>query len=275
MNSRVRVLGTLNDVTAVVNLIGVDVVRGANTVLDGVDWSIETGQRWAILGPNGAGKTTLLELLASRRHPSSGQVDLLGEKLGQSDVFELRPRIGLASASLTGAIPGRETARDTVVTAAWAVTGRWREEYETEDVQRAQALLDAMGVGSLADRRLDSLSEGENKRVLIARALMTDPELLLLDEPAAGLDVGAREDLVDRLGALASDPAAPTTVMVTHHLEEIPADFTHALLLREGKVVAAGPIEEALTTANLTETFGLPLVAMRIGSRWGARTWRT
>lgn len=259
---------------AVVNLLGVDVVRGANRVLEGVDWSVEAGQRWAILGPNGAGKTTLLELLAARRHPSSGQADLLGERLGQADVFELRPRIGLASASLTEAIPGRETARDTVVTAAWAVTGRWREEYESEDVQRAQALLDTMGVGSLADRRLDSLSEGEYKRVLIARALMTDPELLLLDEPAAGLDVGAREGLVDRLGALASDPAAPTTVMVTHHLEEIPADFTHALLLRGGKVVAAGPIEETLTTANLTETFGLPLVAMRIGSRWGARTWR-
>ena len=274
MNSRVRVVGTLSGVMAVVNLLDVDVVRGAKRVLEGVDWSVEAGQRWAILGPNGAGKTTLLELLAARRHPSSGQADLLGERLGQADVFELRPRIGLASASLTEAIPGRETARDTVVTAAWAVTGRWREEYESEDVQRAQALLDTMGVGSLADRRLDSLSEGEYKRVLIARALMTDPELLLLDEPAAGLDVGAREGLVDRLGALASDPAAPTTVMVTHHLEEIPADFTHALLLRGGKVVAAGPIEETLTTANLTETFGLPLVAMRIGSRWGARTWR-
>lgn len=267
-------MGTLGDVMAVVDLSGVDVVRGSNTVLRGVTWSIEEGQRWAILGPNGAGKTTLLELLAARRHPSKGRARLLGEELGKSDVFELRPRIGLASASLTGAIPGSETALDTVLTAAWAVTGRWREEYDPEDVQRARSLLATMGVDDLAERRLDSLSEGEHKRVLIARALMTDPELLLLDEPAAGLDVGAREDLVDRLGELADDPAAPTTVMVTHHLEEIPAGFTHALLLRQGDVVAAGPIVDTLTTANLTETFGLPLVAMRIGTRWGARTWR-
>lgn len=258
---------------SVVELKDVDVVRGANTVLRGVNWRVAEGERWAVLGPNGAGKTTLLELLAARRHPTSGHVWLLGEQLGRSDVFELRPRIGLASASLTGAIPGHESALNTVVTASWGVTGRWREEYEDSDVARAQALLDSMGVGALADRRLDTLSEGEFKRVLIARALMTDPELLLLDEPAAGLDVGGREDLVSRLGAVAEDPSAPTTVMVTHHLEEIPVGFTHALLLRAGQVVSAGAIEDTLTTVNLTETFGLPLVAMRVGGRWGARTW--
>jgi iron complex transport system ATP-binding protein len=266
-------MGTLNGVMAVVELTDVDVVRGANTVLRGVNWRVDEPDRWAILGPNGAGKTTLLELLAARRHPTSGQVRLLGEQLGRTDVFELRPRIGLASATLTGVIPGRETALNSVVTAAWGVTGRWREEYDDSDVDRAQELLDSMGVGALSGRRLDTLSEGEFKRVLIARALMTDPELLLLDEPAASLDVGGREDLVARLGVVAADPTAPTTVMVTHHLEEIPLGFTHALLLRSGQVVAAGPIEDTLTTANLTETFGLPLVAMRVGGRWGARTW--
>lgn len=267
-------MGRLVPVTAVLELVDVSVSRGGSPVLHGIDWQVLEGQRWAVLGPNGAGKTTLLEVIAARRHPTTGTADLLGERVGRTDVFELRPRIGLASAGLAGAIPGSETALNAVVTAAWAVTGRWREEYDTTDADRAQSLLDSMGVGALADRALGTLSEGEFKRVLIARALMTDPELLLLDEPAAGLDVGGREDLVDRLGALADDPVAPTTVMVTHHLEEIPAGFTHALLLRQGAVVAAGPIVDVLTTANLTETFGLPLVAMRIGRRWGARTWR-
>lgn len=261
-------------VTAVVDLVDVEVVRGGTTVLTGISWQVREGERWAVLGPNGAGKSTLLEVIAARRHPSAGTASLLGEQVGRTDVFELRPRIGLASAALAGAIPGSESVLDAVVTAAWAVTGRWREEYDDSDTDRARALLASMGVGALADRRLDTLSEGEYKRTLIARALMTDPELLLLDEPAAGLDVGGREDLVDRLGTLADDPTAPTTVMVTHHLEEIPPGFTHALLLRQGRVVAAGPVVDVLTTAHLTETFGLPLVAMRIGRRWGARTWR-
>ena len=190
------------------------------------------------------------------------------------DVFELRPRIGLASTTVGSRIPGRERVLDAVVTAAWAVTGRWREDYDPSDEQRARELLDLLAVGHLAERRLDTLSEGERKRVLIARALMTDPELLLLDEPAAGLDVGGREDLVSRLGWIAQDPAAPTTVLVTHHLEEIPVGFTHALLLRDGGIVAAGPIAEVLTAPHLTDTFGLPLVAVVDGQRWSARTWR-
>jgi iron complex transport system ATP-binding protein len=267
-------MGRLVRVTVVVDLADVDVVRGGVTVLAGISWQVREGERWAVLGPNGAGKSTLLEVLAARRHPTLGTATLLGERVGRTDVFELRPRIGLASVALAGSIPRSETALDAVVTAAWAVTGRWRETYDEADTDRAQGFLDTMGVGALAARTLGTLSEGEYKRVLIARALMTDPELLLLDEPAAGLDVGGREDLVDRLGVLADDPAAPTTVMVTHHLEEIPPGFTHALLLRRGAVVAAGPIVDVLNTANLTETFGLPLVAMRVGRRWGARTWR-
>jgi iron complex transport system ATP-binding protein len=250
---------------------GVSVVRGGNTLLADISWEVEEGQRWVILGPNGAGKTTLLQLAAARIHPSDGVVGILGEVLGAVDVFELRPRIGLASASIAERIPGGERVVDVVVTASYAVVGRWREEYDALDLARAQGLLGSMGVGHLANRTFGTLSEGERKRVQIARALMTDPELMLLDEPAAGLDLGGREDLVARLSALAEDVDAPVLVLVTHHVEEIPPGFTDVLLLREGRVVAAGPLELTLTAANLSATFGLPLALDRHGARWSAR----
>ena len=250
---------------------GVSVVRGGNTLLADISWEVEEGQRWVILGPNGAGKTTLLQLAAARIHPSDGVVGILGEVLGAVDVFELRPRIGLASASIAERIPGGERVIDVVVTASYAVVGRWREEYDALDLARAQGLLGSMGVGHLANRSFGTLSEGERKRVQIARALMTDPELMLLDEPAAGLDLGGREDLVARLSALAEDVDAPVLVLVTHHVEEIPPGFTDVLLLREGRVVAAGPLELTLTAANLSATFGLPLALDRHGARWSAR----
>ena len=250
---------------------GVSVVRGGNTLLADISWEVEEGQRWVILGPNGAGKTTLLQLAAARIHPSDGVVGILGEVLGAVDVFELRPRIGLASASIAERIPGGERVIDVVVTASYAVVGRWREEYDALDLARAQVLLSSMGVGHLAHRTFGTLSEGERKRVQIARALMTDPELMLLDEPAAGLDLGGREDLVARLSTLAEDVDAPVLVLVTHHVEEIPPGFTDVLLLREGRVVAAGPIELTLTAANLSATFGLPLTLDRHGARWSAR----
>lgn len=250
---------------------GVGVVRGQNHLLKDVDWEVEEGQRWVVLGPNGAGKTTLLQLAAGRMHPSEGVVGILGEVLGAVDVFELRPRIGLASASLAERIPGGERVADVVVTASYGQVGRWRESYDTLDHARALELLDALGAAHLADRRYGTLSEGERKRVHIARALMTDPELMLLDEPAAGLDLGGREDLVARLGALAQDLFAPALVLVTHHVEEIPPGFTDVLLLRAGEVVAQGPLELALTADNLSATFGLPLLLERHGERWGAR----
>ena len=250
---------------------GVSVVRGGNTLLADISWEVEEGQRWVILGPNGAGKTTLLQLAAARIHPSDGVVGILGEVLGAVDVFELRPRIGLASASIAERIPGGERVVDVVVTASYAVVGRWREEYDALDLARAQGLLGSMGVGHLANRTFGTLSEGERKRVQIARALMTDPKLMLLDEPAAGLDLGGREDLVARLSALAEDVDAPVLVLVTHHVEEIPPGFTDVLLLREGRVVAAGPLELTLTAANLSATFGLPLALDRHGARWSAR----
>jgi iron complex transport system ATP-binding protein len=255
----------------VLEFAGVSVVRGGNTLLDDITWEVEEGERWVILGPNGAGKTTLLQLAAGRMHPTTGVAGVLGEVLGAVDVFELRPRIGLASASIAERLPADEKVRDVVVTASYGIVGRWREQYDALDHARADELLSALGAGHLAERTFGTLSEGERKRVQIARALMTDPELMLLDEPAAGLDLGGREDLVARLGVLAGDVEAPALVLVTHHVEEIPPSFTDVMLMREGRVVAAGPLEATLTRENLSETFGLPLHVQRHGDRWSAR----
>lgn len=258
----------MSDVLA---LAGATVVRGDSTLLSDIDWEVEEGQRWVILGPNGAGKTTLLQLAAARLHPTRGVVGVLGEVLGAVDVFELRPRIGLASAALADSIPKKEKVENVVVTASWGVVGRWKEPYDSLDHGRAHELLEMLGVSHLSGRTFGTLSEGERKRVQIARALMTDPELMLLDEPTAGLDLGGREDLVGRLGDIAADLAAPAVVMVTHHVEEIPPHFTDVLLLRDGEVVAQGPLELTLTEANLAATFGLDLVLEQHGQRWAAR----
>jgi iron complex transport system ATP-binding protein len=254
----------------VLDLSGVTVRRGGNQLLDGVDWQVDASQRWVVLGPNGAGKTTLLNLAAARNHPTSGVVQILGERLGRVDVFELRPRIGLTTTQVADAIPNDEKAFDVVRTAAWGMMGHWREEYDPQDDERAGSLMRWLGVAQLADRLFGTLSEGERKRVLIARALMTDPELLLLDEPAAGLDLGAREALVATLAGLARDEAAPALVLVTHHVEEIPPGFTHALVLSGGGVIAAGPIAQALTSETLSKAFGLPLTLTANGNRYTA-----
>ncbi len=248
------------------------VTRAGKDLVRAIDWRVELDERWVVLGPNGAGKTTLLNLASARMHPTSGTVDVLGERLGRVDVFELRTRIGLASVSVHDRIPPEETVLDVVLTAAWSVVGRYRERYESMDVDRGRALLSQFGVGGLADRMYGTLSEGERKRVQIARALMTDPELLLLDEPAAGMDLGGREDLVRRLADLAADPDAPAIVLVTHHVEEIPPGFTHALLLRDGSVVAAGLLADTITAENLSKTFDVPLRLTYEGGRFAARS---
>lgn len=255
----------------VVRMDGAGVRRGAVALLTGVDWQVELDEKWVVLGPNGAGKTTLLRLAAAELHPSSGAVHVLGQRLGRTDVFELRPRIGFSSAALAGRVPGDELVSDVVLSAGYAVLGRWRERYEEVDTTRATGLLAAMGLAGFAGRLFGTLSEGERKRVLIARALMTDPELLLLDEPAAGLDLGGREDLLARLATLAGDPDAPATVLVTHHVEEVPPGFTHAMLMREGSVIAQGLLDAVLTEENLSKTFGADLVLERFGDRFFAR----
>ncbi len=256
---------------AVLQFEGVSIRRGSALLLDRIDWTVELDERWAVLGPNGAGKTTLLQIAAAVLYPTSGTAFVLGEQLGTVDMFELRPRIGLSSAAQAQRIPDHERVVDLVVSAGYAVLGRWRETYGPVDLRRASMLLERWGVGGLGDRRFGTLSEGERKRAQIARALMTDPELLLLDEPAAGMDLGGREDLIQRLRRLAADPDAPATVLVTHHVEELPPGITHVLLLRDGAIVASGLARSVLTDENLTATFGLPIHVWRRSGRWFAR----
>jgi iron complex transport system ATP-binding protein len=256
---------------AVLQFADVTVQRGSKILLDHISWTVEEDERWAVLGPNGAGKSTLMAIASATMHPTSGSAYVLGELLGRVDVFELRPRIGIATASIAERIPPRELVTDVVVSAGYGVLGRWREAYGRMDVRRAAKLLDRFGVGDLAERRFGTLSEGERKRVQIARALMTDPELLLLDEPAAGMDLGGREDLLHRLTRFADDPDAPASVLVTHHVEELPPGISHILLLREGAVVASGLARQVLTDENLSATFGLPIHVWRRHGRWYAR----
>ncbi|HET6562471.1 MAG TPA: ABC transporter ATP-binding protein [Marmoricola sp.] len=255
----------------VLQFAGVTVRRGTATLLEDVDWTVEEDERWVILGPNGAGKTTLVQVASAQMHPTSGVAGVLNEVLGAVDVFDLRPRIGLTSAALAERIPRGELVKDVVVSAAYSVVGRWREKYDDLDHVRAADLMSELGVGRLAERTFGTLSEGERKRVQIARSLMTDPELLILDEPAAGLDLGGREDLVSTLSVLAMDGEAPAIILVSHHVEEIPPGFTHVLMLREGKVTTAGPIERVLTEETLSATFGMPLVLQHEAGRWSAR----
>jgi iron complex transport system ATP-binding protein len=250
---------------------GLCVTYGAVGALENVSLTLERGEAVALLGANGAGKTTLLQVAAAQMHPTSGAVGILGELLGTVDVFELRPRIGVSSAAVAERIPRDEKVRDLVVSGAYAVLGRWREEYDDLDHKRAESLLRELGVTHLSDRVFGTLSEGERKRVQIARSLMSDPEMLLLDEPAAGLDLGGREDLVSTLSVLAYDPDSPATILVTHHVEEIPPGFTHALLLRDGGIVAQGLLDDVLTEENLSKTFDQPLELQRSGDRYFAR----
>jgi iron complex transport system ATP-binding protein len=256
---------------SVLELSDVSVVRDGNTILDSVSWAVDSAERWVVLGPNGAGKTTLLSIASASIHPSSGVARVLDDTLGKVDVFELRPRIGFASTALARRVPESETVLDVVLTAAYSVTGRWNEQYDDIDTRRARRVLSEWKLDHLEGRRFGSLSDGEQKRVQIARAVMTDPELLLLDEPAASLDLGAREELLQLLGGYASSPQAPGIVMVTHHVEEIPRAFTHALLLKQGRMQASGPLDEVITDENLSETFDMRISVENHDGRFAAR----
>jgi len=258
----------------VFSLAGVSVVRDGRPALTNVSWEVYADQRWVVLGSNGAGKTTLLQLAATSLAPTSGVVSLLGYDLASAaaDLDELAPSVGVASAAVADLISGSASVLDVVVTGAWAALSRGPGDfYEARDDARALRLLGQLGCRAFAERTFGSLSEGERKRVQIARSLMPNPELLLLDEPAAGLDLGGREALLARLRRLALAGDSPALVMVTHHVEEIPLGFTHALLLRSGRVVSAGPLASTLTASSLSRTFGFPVALTELDGRYSAR----
>jgi len=263
------------DPDLLIDFRNVSLRRGDRVLVGPLDWAVELDERWVIIGPNGAGKTSLLRIAAAAEHPSTGVAFVLGERLGRVDISELRARIGLSSSVVAQRVPTDEVVRDLVVSAGYSVLGRWRERYDDVDYQRAIDILESLGAEHLADRTYGTLSEGERKRVLIARALMTDPELLLLDEPAAGLDLGGREELVARLTDLAADPDAPALVLVTHHVEEVPPGFSHCLLLSEAQVVASGLLPDVLTSENLSAAFGQSIALDVVDGRYFARRLRT
>jgi iron complex transport system ATP-binding protein len=254
-------------------LIGVDVERDGRLLVHDIDWRVGEDERWVVLGRNGSGKTTLVHLASLHLHPSRGTVRVLGEELGQTDVRLLRRRIGFSGAGMTDLLRPGIIAADVVMTARYAALESWWHHYDDDDRDRARQLLGRMGVGHTAHQRFTTLSSGERQRVLLARTLMTEPELLLLDEPTAGLDLGGREELVETLGHLAADPSTPPVVLVTHHLEEIPPGFTHALLVAGGEVQACGTLDEVVTADALSACFGLGLVVEhdRRRGRWAAR----
>ncbi len=260
----------MTSATEVLALRDATLVRDGRAIVEGVTWTVREGERWVVLGPNGSGKTSLIRLASMNAHPSSGTVTVPGERLGTTDVRVLRRRIGLASAALADVLRADLSAREVVMTARYAALEPWWHHYTDAERARAAELLERTGAGPLADRRLGTLSSGERQRVALARTLMAEPDLVLLDEPTAGLDLVGREDLVSRLGALAADPTTPPTVLVTHHTEEIPPRFTHGLLLRGGRVQAAGPLADVLTADALSYCFGLPLGLEHRHGRWHA-----
>ncbi|MSO42958.1 MAG: ABC transporter ATP-binding protein [Candidatus Planktophila sp.] len=258
---------------SVLDVNDVSVRRAEKIILGPINFSINAGERWVILGPNGAGKSTLLLILATKIFPTTGVVTVLDRQMGRVDLFELRTRIGLCGGLVAEDIPGDERVKDVVLTAAYAILGRWNEVYDLWDESRAMALLTTFGVRELSERLYETLSEGERKRVQIARALMADPELLLLDEPAAGLDVGGREDLLARFAQFSLDPTAPATVLVTHHIEEIPVGTTHALLLKNGVIAVSGPVDQVITSEHISAIFDTPIEVSSVSGRFSARAW--
>jgi iron complex transport system ATP-binding protein len=245
--------------------------RNGVPVLRGVDWRVRPGERWVILGPNGSGKTTLLQVAGARLWPTAGTVEILGSRLGTVDVRTLRPRVALVSGAVTRQLRADLAARDVVVSGRHAALETWWNSYTDEDWEKADRLLALGGVQELGDRPFGVISEGERQQVLLARALISDPELLLLDEPFAGLDLGARERLLVRLTSVAADPDSPPTVLVTHHCEEIPPGFTHAGLMSDGELVASGPLPEVVTSARVSACFGVLVTVGSTDGRWWSR----
>ncbi len=252
-------------------LSGVSVRREGVPVLADVDWRVDTNDRWVILGPNGSGKTTLLQVASARLWPTAGTVEVLGARLGRVDVRTLRPRVALVSGAVTRQLRADLPARDVVVSGRHAALETWWNRYTDQDWDKADRLLAGGGVAEIRDRPFGVISEGERQQVLLARALMGDPELLLLDEPFAGLDLGARERLLARLGGLATDVASPPVVLVTHHCEEIPPGFTHGGLVSRGRLLSAGPLGDVITSAQVSACFGVSVAVGCTGGRWWSR----
>lgn len=255
----------------VLSLRGVGRSINGVSLLSGVDWEVRRDQRWVVLGPNGSGKTTLVRIATMWDHPSTGTVELLGQRLGHVDVRQLRTRVGFTSAAMADMLEQSQTAAEAVMTAKHAALAAWWHSYDAADHAEARSALGRVGCEHRADHRFSTLSSGERQRVLLARALAAAPGLIILDEPNAGLDLAGREQLINTLSDLAQDPATPPLVLVTHHTDEIPPSFTHALLLRDGTTLASGPIERTLTSANLSACFGLNLTLEHSHGRWHAQ----
>lgn len=255
----------------VIGLRGVSVVRSGQHLLDSIDWQVRTGERWVVLGPNGSGKTTLISVASTYLWPSTGSVEILGETVGSVDVRELRQRIGIVSASIEARIPTSLRARDVVLAGYNGSIAPWWDRHGKAERQKAARLLDQVDCAAVADRRFELLSSGERQRVQIARALMLDPRMLLLDEPAAGLDLAARERLAELIARLNADTLLAATVVVTHHVEEIAPGTSHALVMRAGRIVGIGPIETTLTSETLSRAFDFPLEVSRLDGRFTAR----
>ena len=260
----------LADSVPVVALSGVGVTRHGRDLLDGVSFTVGVGERWVVLGPNGSGKTTLLRVAGGQLRPTRGIVDLLGHRLGKVDVRTLWPRVGFASQATDRALRDSLTAQEVVMTGKNAALEPWWHRYDEQDRTRARKLLSDAGLAHLSEQMLGVLSQGERQRVQLARILMGNPEVIFMDEPAAGLDFGARERLITQLGNLAQDTSAPALVLITHHLEEIPLGATHVLLLRDGRVLSAGPIASTLTSAALSDCFGMEVIVHADKGRWWA-----
>jgi iron complex transport system ATP-binding protein len=233
--------------------------RNGNTILRDVSFRVEPDERWIVLGPNGCGKTSLMRIMALDEHPTTGTVEVLGERLGRTDVRTLKRRIGYMSASLSDRLRGEIAAHDVVRTAKNGALEPWWHRYDADDDDRADACLHRFGVAHLRNRPFSSLSSGERQRVLLARTTMNDPAIVLLDEPSSRLDLGGREQLVTTLSGFASDPTAPPFVLVSHHVEEIPLGVTNVAMMQAGRVVTRGPVDEVLTSTALSECFGLNL----------------
>ncbi len=255
----------------ILRLRDVTVRRSGAAILAGVDWTVRVGERWVVVGPNGSGKSTLVGVAGTTLFPSTGSARVLGGELGAVDARALRARIGTTSALLAARLEPGQAARDVVLTGRSGALAPWWDRFSDAERRRADDLLDGLGVGALARRTFDTLSTGERQRVLLARALMPDPDLVLVDEPAAGLDLRAREELVDALARMAAAPRPAAIVLVTHHLEEVPPGFGHALLLAGGRLLAEGSIGDVLTDAALTAAYGIPLRVARDAGRWTAR----